>query len=276
MLHGEQLRQESRALRVVPEAVDHPGHHVVDGDVGRDGRAALRERLEDQRRLHAAEPGSAALLAHVDAGHAERRGLADDVHREMALLVPFERMGRKLLGREVPRHVADGDLVVGEGVAHAGCLACGGRFAKASRRTRCACAALPLRQPLRIRLHPRARRGRGRPAPSPAPSCAPSRGAAGRRRGRPCSPRRRGRRPPARRAAPPARPPASRRPCGWSRCARAIGIQRFVEEDRHAAHHHEGREPEAAEVGIGRRHALSCSSQTFRNRSIGHRATNGE
>ena len=50
-LHRAQLRQPLLALRVVAIGVDHPRRHVVDRDEGRHRRAALRERLEDQRRV---------------------------------------------------------------------------------------------------------------------------------------------------------------------------------------------------------------------------------
>ena len=45
----------------------------------------------------------------------ERRRLAHHVDREMLRLVPFDALRREVLRREGERHVADGDLVVGEG-----------------------------------------------------------------------------------------------------------------------------------------------------------------
>ena len=103
-----ELRQEAPALLVRAIGVDHPARHVVDRDEGRDGGAARRQRLEDQRRVEPRQARAADVLAHIDAAHAERGGLAHLVDREVLRLVPVQGM-RRDLGREVARHVADRD-----------------------------------------------------------------------------------------------------------------------------------------------------------------------
>ena len=90
--------RKRRRCVVRAEAVDHPGRHVVDRDVGRDRRAAHGERLEDQRRVEPRQPRAADILADVDAAHAERRRLAHLRDREVLLLVPLDRVRREPLG----------------------------------------------------------------------------------------------------------------------------------------------------------------------------------
>src|SRR3546814_7819741 len=70
VLHGEHSRQETRALVVVAEAVDHPGDHVVVRDVGRRGRTGGGELLEDRRGIEAGQAAAAGGRADVDAGQA--------------------------------------------------------------------------------------------------------------------------------------------------------------------------------------------------------------
>ncbi len=93
------------------EAVDHPGDHVVDGEIGGGGGAAFGQRLENERRIQTREGRAAHIVAHIDAGHAKRGGGFQRGNGEMVRLVPFQRMGRDFLAREGARHVADGDLV---------------------------------------------------------------------------------------------------------------------------------------------------------------------
>src|SRR4051812_21766538 len=87
----------------------------MDRDVGRDRRAPGRQRLEDQRRVEAREAGAAYVVGDIDATHAESGRLAQEVDREVLLLVPFDRLRRQPRGREGTRHVVDGGLVVREG-----------------------------------------------------------------------------------------------------------------------------------------------------------------
>ena len=115
MLHRAQLRQPAPALRVGAEAVDHPRGHVVDGDVGRNRGAACRQRLEDQRRVEPRQPRAAHIFSDIDAAHAERRRLAHHLDGEVLSLVPCYGVRRELLRRELARHVADGEVIIGEG-----------------------------------------------------------------------------------------------------------------------------------------------------------------
>ena len=117
-LHGAELRQPVLALGVAAVGIDHPGRHVVDRDEGRHGRAARRQRLEDQRRVEPRQAGAADILADVDAAHAERRGLAHHVDRKMLVLVPAQRVRRDLLRRKRQRHVANRDLILVESELH--------------------------------------------------------------------------------------------------------------------------------------------------------------
>ena len=73
MLHRAELGQEAPALLVIGEAVDHPGRHVVDRDVGRRARAGRRQLLHDQRGVEPAEAAAAHILAHIDAAEAQGR-----------------------------------------------------------------------------------------------------------------------------------------------------------------------------------------------------------
>ena len=110
--HGAEFRQPCLALRVRAERVDHPGRHVVDRHVGRHGRAAGSQRLEDQRRVEPRQSGAAHLRRDIDAPHAEFGGLAHLGNREMLGLIPGDRVRRENLGGEGARHVAHGDLIV--------------------------------------------------------------------------------------------------------------------------------------------------------------------
>src|SRR6185369_10392506 len=68
-----------------------------------------------------------ALLADVDRAEAELGGLADRVRGEDVLLVPFGREWGDCVGGELPRHLLDLELVLGQvELAHcAGALARG-------------------------------------------------------------------------------------------------------------------------------------------------------
>jgi hypothetical protein len=114
-LHGGEARDEAAPLLIRAVAVDHPCGHVVDRQIGRNRRAAGGERLEDQRGVEPRHARSAHVVAGVDSRHAERRRLAHHVHGKVLLLVPFDRMGGEVIRREGKGHVADGDLIVGEG-----------------------------------------------------------------------------------------------------------------------------------------------------------------
>ena len=109
------------ALFVVAEAIDHPDHHVVDGDIGRDRRIALREFLEDQHRIAAAQPGSANVLFAVDAAEPEFAGLPEHVDRKMFALVPLNCMGGKSGRGELPHRRNELLLVFRLGI-HGQCI----------------------------------------------------------------------------------------------------------------------------------------------------------
>ena len=91
----------------------------MDGDEGRHRRAALRQRLEDQRRVEARERRAADIVADVDPANAELGGLAHHLDRKVLLLVPAQRMRRDLFRGEIPRHLANRNLVLVERELHA-------------------------------------------------------------------------------------------------------------------------------------------------------------
>ncbi len=113
-VHGAQTGQPAGALGVVPEAVDHPGDHVVDGEVARDGGTADGERLEDEDAVGAGEAGAAPVLRHVHAAETQFGTLAQHVHGEVLLLVPCLGLGCEVLLGEVQGGLDDGQLVVGK------------------------------------------------------------------------------------------------------------------------------------------------------------------
>ncbi|KAF0118403.1 MAG: hypothetical protein FD152_4685 [Xanthobacteraceae bacterium] len=98
--------------------VDHPGGHVVDGDIGRGGNAALCQFLEDHCRIEAGEARAADIVAHIDAAKAEARGLAQGVLGKDGTRVPVARVRLHLVPREVARHLTEGFLVLGESEIH--------------------------------------------------------------------------------------------------------------------------------------------------------------
>ena len=106
MLHGAELRQEAPALRVAAVAVDHPGRHVVDRDIGGGRDAALRQLLEDDRRVEPRERRAADILLHVDAAEAERRRLAQRVDRERSRPRPTRARAASSRPRAKSRAVA--------------------------------------------------------------------------------------------------------------------------------------------------------------------------
>ena len=114
-LHRAQFRQPLCALGVRSVGIDHPGGHVVDRHIGRHGRAAGGQRLEDQCRVEAREPRAADIGGDVDPAHAERGGFAHFGNRKMLGFVPGERVRREHLGGEGAGHVANRDLVFAEG-----------------------------------------------------------------------------------------------------------------------------------------------------------------
>ena len=83
----------------------------MDRHIGRDRRAAGRQRLEDQRRVEPRQPRAANVGGDINAAHAERGGLAHFGDGKVLGLVPGQRMRREYFGGEGARHVAHRDLV---------------------------------------------------------------------------------------------------------------------------------------------------------------------
>ena len=116
--HGAEFRQPFLALGVVAEGIDHPGRHVVDRDERRHRRTALRQRLEDQRRVEPRQRRAADIVADIDAADAELGRLAHHIDRKMLLLVPADRMRRDFFRGKIPRHIANRNLVLVESELH--------------------------------------------------------------------------------------------------------------------------------------------------------------
>jgi hypothetical protein len=114
MFHRRQPGQKPAALRIVAEAVDHPGRHVVDRDVGGGRGAGGGQFLEHDRRVQAREPRPADVVAHIQPGETERRGGAQGLLGEGLVPVPAGRVGRHLLRREGARGALERTLFLGK------------------------------------------------------------------------------------------------------------------------------------------------------------------
>ncbi len=117
--HAAEVRQKALAQLSRAECIDHPCHHVVDGDVGRGRRAALRQLLEDQNRIEPRERRAAVVGAHIDAAEAERSRRAQRIRGEDLFLVPLAGKRHHLVAREGARRVLDGALLFAEVEVHA-------------------------------------------------------------------------------------------------------------------------------------------------------------
>ena len=115
-------------------AVDHPGRHVVDRDIGGGGGAPLGQLLVDQDGVEIGELRAADVLPHVDAAEAEPRRLAQRLDRKDLVLVPFARKRHHLVAREGARGVLECALLVGEVEVH--------RFLPRPRPAEAVCGAL--------------------------------------------------------------------------------------------------------------------------------------
>ena len=118
MLHRHQPRQKAGALRLVAKAVDHPGRHVVDREIGGGRGASGGQFLEDQRGVEAREAAAAELIPDIDAGKAERRRLAQSLDRKFLPCVPARRVWQPFVDRELARGFLEGALLVGKGEVH--------------------------------------------------------------------------------------------------------------------------------------------------------------
>ena len=91
----------------------------MDRDIGRGRGAAGGELLEDDGAVLAREAGTPHVLAHIDAGEAEGRRLAQCHLGENLLLVPVAGIGRHLGGGEIARHLLKRALLLGKLEIHA-------------------------------------------------------------------------------------------------------------------------------------------------------------
>jgi len=111
MLHRAELGQEAPALVAVAEGVDHPGGHVVDGDIGRGAGTGRGQLLHDEGRVEPAETATADIVAHVDAPEAERCGLPQHFLRKDLLGIPARSLRQHAVCCELPGRIAEGLLV---------------------------------------------------------------------------------------------------------------------------------------------------------------------
>src|ERR1700722_14462756 len=105
-------------LGVVAKGIDHPAGHVVDRDERRHRRTALCQRLENQRRVEPCQRRAADIFADIHAADAELRRLAHHIDGKMLLLVPPDRMWRDFFRGEIPRHLANRNLILVESELH--------------------------------------------------------------------------------------------------------------------------------------------------------------
>ena len=118
MLHGAELRQKFLARLSASESVDHPRRHVVNRNIGSRRRAALRELLEDQRGIKAAERRAADVFFHVDTAEAEGCRLAQRLDRKNLVFIPVARMRHHFVARKLPRGRLKSALFFGEVEVH--------------------------------------------------------------------------------------------------------------------------------------------------------------
>ncbi len=90
----------------------------MDRQIGGGRDAGGRQFLEDQSGVEAGKAAAAELVAHIDAGKAERSGAPQRLDRELLALVPARRLGQPLVAGEVARGFLEGALLVGEGEIH--------------------------------------------------------------------------------------------------------------------------------------------------------------
>ena len=118
--HAAKIGQQALSQLACAIGIDHPCDHVVNGDVRGGRRTALRQLLEDQRRVEPGERRAAEVSGDVDAAEAERRGLAQRVRREYFLLVPLAGQRHYLAMGKGAGGVLDGALLLAELEIHRG------------------------------------------------------------------------------------------------------------------------------------------------------------
>ena len=112
VLHRREPRQPARPLLLVAVGVDHPGDHVVDGDVGGQRRVAVPELLEECDGVAAGQPRAADVLPDVHGPQAHLPRRAEGLQREVLLRVPLVRVGRQCARGEVTDRRDEGDLLL--------------------------------------------------------------------------------------------------------------------------------------------------------------------
>ena len=78
----------------------------------------MRQFLEDQRGIEAAERRAADVFLDVNTAEAERRRLAQRRDREGLVLVPVARMRHHFVAGKLPRGGLEGALFLGEVEIH--------------------------------------------------------------------------------------------------------------------------------------------------------------
>ncbi len=111
LLTGEHRRQPGLANGLVGVAGENPVDHVVDGQKGGGGGAALGQLLDDQGRIEAAQAQPAGGFRGVETAEAKVSGLAQDIHRKNAVGVPFGGVGRQFALSELACRIPVGLLV---------------------------------------------------------------------------------------------------------------------------------------------------------------------
>src|SRR5262249_23238829 len=118
MLHGAEPGQKFLPLRLARKSVDHPRRHVVDRDIGGGRGTALRELLEDERRIEPRQRRAADVVLYIDAAEAERRGRAQRFDRKSRILIPVARMRHHFAACELTRGVLYRALLFGKLKVH--------------------------------------------------------------------------------------------------------------------------------------------------------------
>ena len=115
---GGQQRHPCAGEALLRPGRDHPGHHVVDGDVGGGAGAAGGQLFQDDRGIEPAQPQAAERLRRVQAAKAHLAGPGDGLQREFAGLVPACRVRRHFAAGEAARGVLIGELLFAEAEVH--------------------------------------------------------------------------------------------------------------------------------------------------------------
>ncbi len=93
-VHGAERRHPSRALLRGGKGVNHPGDHVVNGEIGSGRGAAGSESLEHHRSGQTRKARAAKLLARVGTSKAETGKLLQLCTRENLMLIPLGSLGK--------------------------------------------------------------------------------------------------------------------------------------------------------------------------------------